>query len=88
MLKKMHMKKKMMKKNKKINHPMSIATKILWGFVLLYFALCCLLAASRNVLGMFMADTSAIVVASALGLQLVISTINKFIPVTNKKENN
>ncbi len=67
---------------------MSIATKILWGFVLLYFALCCLLATLRNVLGIFMADAFAIVVASALGLQLVISTINKFIPVSNKKEDN
>ena len=67
---------------------MSIATKILWGFVLLYFALGALLLTLRNVLGLFMADASVIVITSALGLQFVISTINKFIPVSNDKKNN
>ena len=65
---------------------MSIATKILWGFVLLYFALCCLFAYLGSVLGMNMADGSATVLASALVLQFIISIINKFISGLKGKE--
>lgn len=58
---------------------MSKATKILWGLVLLYFGVCCLLAFFKiGVLDLIMAENATLVIIGAVILQVIISTINGF----------
>jgi len=57
---------------------MSLASKILWGFFVLYIGLGIILALSDNILSMFIADSFAIVFISVIGLQFIITVINSF----------